>query len=174
MTANKSQYVNWSVIVPNYIEWLNRYILTGNLHGQWKVIALSQVYKNLRIPSSENEKCSSALQQYCSLYRMYIICRYSYSYSYSSTSTCTRTRTHAIIKYSYSYLYSHILQVLVHVLVLVNLVLAPALVCCHNAFGLQQTVRQIPRPSGRGILCTIRTSLNASWQQTPTEPVLIP
>ena len=61
--------------------------------------------------------------QYCCLYRMYIIGRYSYSYSYSSTRT--GTRTHVIIKYSYLYSYSHILQVLV--LVLVNLVLAPTL-----------------------------------------------
>ena len=48
----------------------------GNLHGQWKVVALSQVYKNLRIPSSETEKCNTAL---------YIECR-----SYAGT----RTRTH--------------------------------------------------------------------------------
>ena len=61
------------------------------------------------------------------LYRMLIIDRYSYLYSYSSTSTRTRTCTHVKIKYSDSYSYSHILQVLVPVLVLVNLVLAPAL-----------------------------------------------
>ena len=60
------------------------------------------------------------------LYRMLIIDRYSYLYSYSSTSTRTRTCTHVKIKYSDSY--SHILQVLVPVLVLVNLVLAPALI----------------------------------------------
>ena len=60
------------------------------------------------------------------LYRMLIIDWYSYLYSYSSNST--RTRTHVKIKYSDSYSYSHILQVLVPVLVLVNLVLAPALI----------------------------------------------
>ena len=52
------------------------YIDEGNLHGQWKVIALSQVYKNLRIPSSEAEKCNTAL---------YIECR-----SYAGTRTRTR------------------------------------------------------------------------------------
>ena len=32
----------------------------GNLHGQWAVGAVSQVYKNLRIPFSETEKCNIA------------------------------------------------------------------------------------------------------------------
>ena len=96
------------------------YIDKDNLHGQWAVGALFQNFKNLRTLLSRDQTT-----KICCLYRMLIIDRYSYLYSYSSTSTRTRTRTHVIIKYSDLYSYSHILQVLV----LVNLVLAPALVC---------------------------------------------
>ena len=41
------------------------YIDKGNLHGQWAVGALSQVYKNLRIPFSETEKCNTAAYIQC-------------------------------------------------------------------------------------------------------------
>ena len=36
-----------------------------NLHGQWAVGALSQFYKNLRIPFSETEKCNTATYIEC-------------------------------------------------------------------------------------------------------------
>ena len=40
MTANRSQYVSWYVIVSNYIEYLNGYILTKMIYmdnGQWEL-----------------------------------------------------------------------------------------------------------------------------------------
>ena len=115
--------VSWSVIVSDYIEWLNRYILT-------KIISMDNGQLELcpRFVRIWGLSCQRPNKKICCLYmlyRMLIIDRYSYLYSYSSTST--RTRTHVIIKYSDSYSYSHILQVLVLVLVLVNLVLAPAM-----------------------------------------------
>ena len=39
--------------------------------------------------------------------------------------------------------------------------------------GACETGSQIPRPIGRGIWCTVRTSPNTLWQQTPPELVLI-
>ena len=119
--------VSWSVIVSDYIEWLNRYILTKIIsmdNGQLELCPRFVRIWGLSCQGSNNKNLLSMH----AIYRMLIIDRYSYLYSYSSTSTRTRTRTHVIIKYSDSDSDSHILQVLVLVLVLVNLVLAPALV----------------------------------------------
>ena len=46
-------------------------------------------------------------------------------------------------------------------------------VCCHNAFGLVRTVRQIPPATPSGFDFLFRTRPRALWQQTPPEPVLI-
>ena len=56
-----------------------------NVYEEWVVGAMSKVYKNLRIPFSETEKCNTAAYIECIIGR--------YSYWYSSTSTGTRTRT---------------------------------------------------------------------------------
>ena len=154
-TANTSQNVSCHWIrLHRIIKQI--YIDKDNLHGQWAAGALSQVCNNLSEDSLVRDRTIKICCLYM-LYRMLIIDRYSHLYSYSSTSTRTRTRTHVIIKYLDSY--SHILQVLV--LVLVNLVLAPALLkppmhralllCQSNCIATQNPVEH-PVCVGSGVV----------------------
>ena len=65
-TAKTSQNVSWSVIVSGLHRIIKQiYIDKDNLHGQWAVGALSQVFKNLRTLLSETEQQKSAAYIEC-------------------------------------------------------------------------------------------------------------